>query len=342
MWKRVKHGCCSGEGHGPSRRYRTSVGAAISALAVALVPVVSANADVVFVADQVGNTIQTFDSETGAFIGTFASAADGDFLAGPRNLSIGPNGNLWAVNFSSSGNARQLVSFDINTGATLGAWNITTWTEEPTEVMFLNNQAYVLGNDTRNVAVYNLDGTFVREFGGIGLGIPNGAMIDPNGMMHITTLNTSLGSNARNEVQIWDPISGTQVGAYGIGDLPRFDAILDIAQSADGLSNYVLNWSDGSILEFNADTLDLESVLAANLDNARTLQIAPDGSLMVSTVSGIMVLNEATGVFETFIDTAGAGMIRPTGFVFAPTVPGAPTMGLLAIGLFAGSARRRR
>lgn len=252
-----------------------------------------------------------FDSQTGRFVGVFAS---GHGLANPNGIAYGPDGNLYVGN----GDEGRVLRFDGQTGDYLGDFITPSTPGSLTGCRAIafgpDGNLYVDSGATSNVLAYNgRTGAFLRvAAAGHGLSGPVGLTFGPDGNLYI-------GAALSNKVFVFD-VFANFIRSFNCGNGfsnatgVLFDQTgrLLVAQS---VSNKVLAFdpSNGACLGVVASGGGLSIPIG--------MILAPDGSLLVGsfgTDSAIKYDLATSQPLGTFIASGSGGLDGTHNFAFVP------------------------
>ncbi|MDY7109337.1 MAG: hypothetical protein SYC29_11945 [Planctomycetota bacterium] len=282
--------------------------------ALCLGPQTLAAADVeLLITDRDNDAVYRFDGETGDFIDVFIPGGSGG-LDRPVAITIGPDDNLYISNFGPG----EILEFDGETGAFLGAfYDDTSELEEPVDVVFDGEYAYLLGNDTENVVVVDAEtGNFIREVGVNIIRYPHDMELGADGYLYIATENNNQGL-----IQVWDMRTDTMVEhfappgplglATGITFMPGGDVL-------------VSDWWDSEVARYDGGTHDFIDFFipaeSGGISGPGRLVYGPGGDLYVGNGNGVHRFDGETGAFiEVLVATGEGGLDNPRGFVFRTT-----------------------
>lgn len=283
--------------------------AAISAICFAA-PAALAGSVELLITDRDDDAVYRFDGETGDFIDVFIPSGSGG-LDRPVGITIGPDEHLYISNFGPG----EILKFDGETGDYLGAfYDDTYWLEEPVDVLFDGEYAYLLGNDTENVVVVDADtGNFIDSVGNNTIRYPHDMEIGPDRYVYIATENNSQGL-----IQVWDIRNDMMIehfappGELGLATGITFRPDGDILVS---------DWWDGEVVRYDAETHDfVDFFIPANsggISGPGKLEYGPGGDLYVGNSNGVHRFDGETGEFiDVLVATGDGGLSNPRGFVF--------------------------
>jgi len=196
------------------------------------------------------NAVQEFNGTTGALVNTFNIAAGSGGLSGPLDLIFAPNGNLLV----SSSNTNQVLRYDANTGAFLGAL-VNTGAgglnfPDGLAIDASRNRLYVSSSFSGQVLEYDLNG---NPTGSItlpinnqvvpqqqGTPVPVGLFVMPNG-------NLLVADNFNGRIYGYDP-SGTLLFDTGFAVLNAQNAFPTYITYVPEPSSIVLSGLGGAVL----------------------------------------------------------------------------------------------
>ncbi len=293
------------------------------------------------VASRDTDQVLRYDGVTGAFVGVFVSAGSGG-LDNPSGLTFGPDGNLYASNFTTQGGtppaSNRVIRFDGGTGALL---NTFTTPPAPTAALIFGPDGDLYGSMSPVDSVFHADGTTGQILNFIGAGspldLPTGLSFGPDGNLYV-------GSFSMNDVLRFNGVTGAFIDVFATVPLAgSLGSVGDVKFGPDG-NLYVTLISEGNdIWRFDGTTgASLGPFIPASdphPDGPFRIRFGPDGNLYVSArdTDNVLRYNGTTGAFID-IFASGGGLDNPTGLAFLPEPS---SLGLLVLGI-AGFVRRRR
>lgn len=160
----------------------------------------------IYVSDKWAHCIHVFSSE-----GEYLRTASQEVMRCPEGIAMGPNEELIVCD---TGNDRILV-LDSATGALITT--IGTGTEKlhvPTGVAVYGSNVIVADTGHQRIKIFNMDGTFVDEFGSLGRNrgqfrSAEVVAVDPLGLIFV-------GDAGNARIQVFQP-DGTLVKIFGSG-----------------------------------------------------------------------------------------------------------------------------
>ena len=172
----------------------------------------------VYVASMSSNSIEIYDPNTAAFIGTLCG------VTGPADMRIGPNGNLYICSFFGG----YVLEVNAGNGNFVSLWN-TPFGEQPNDIAFLPNGEILVTAMGTNVCyrydpAYNLIGSFA----GTGWGRPHGIDISP------ADGNIYIADGVSTQVHVFDPVTFAELDAAYLTPGPG-DKIVDLEFRRDTL-----------------------------------------------------------------------------------------------------------
>jgi uncharacterized membrane protein len=270
------------------------------------------------VASEGTDSVLSYDSQTGAFLGAFIPQGSAGLVA-PNTLAYGPDGNLYVDNFR--GGPSQVLRFDGVTGTNgstfipPGSGPILATTE-----VFLPDGSLLVGSYGTS-SIMRFDGTtgaFLGTFiaaGSGGLQQTSGFTLGPDGNLYV-------GSFTDNDILRYDGRTGAFLGIFvapGSGDLSGPQQVLfgpDGNFYVASLNNNYVNRYDGRTGAF------IDHFASGNgLDGPTGIAFGPNGDLFVNNynTSSITHFQGTTGAFLGVFVAAGAGgLSHPTGIIFTP------------------------
>jgi DNA-binding beta-propeller fold protein YncE len=237
----------------------------------------------IWVVDQEGGTIRAFDPTTHAWLGDVV-----ELDAGVAPSSVALHGDRVMVTDFASG---ELLSIDLQPGAPAevtfrnGPPGSTPRLEEPCAVEIVDESAWVLGNDSRNLLSFGdgqitemVDEPYIMRN-------PHSFLVSPEGWLFVATspVRMDLGM-----IQIWDPYDMKLVDHFGL-----YGEILDgtglayepsgTVLVADFFGNQVVRYdpSSGELLEVVLDDRDgLHQPVAVEVDPMGAIYVLDRQSLL--------------------------------------------------------------
>lgn len=274
---------------------------------------VRAEAGDLLVASRFTSNILRYNSQTGAFLGVFAT---GNGLANPNGIAYGPDGNLYAGN----GDEPRVLRFNGQTGAYLG-----DFVTAATPGGLINCRAiafgpdgdlYVCSGSSNQVLRYNgTTGNFV------GIAASGHGMLGPVGLSFGPDGNLYVGCALSNTVYAFTT-SGTFIRFYGCGsNRNQVGTIFDRAGRllvAQSVTNNVVAYDPvtGVCLGVVASGNGLSTPIYLTLDS--------DGNLIVGSFGddSVKKFDPATGTFLGTIVASGSGGLDGThATAFVPDAP---------------------
>jgi DNA-binding beta-propeller fold protein YncE len=217
------------------------------------------------------NTIERFNSTTGAFMGTFASGP----INGVRTILF-RNGYVYVA----SEYTNQVLQYNATTGAYVGVFVAagSGGINGPWGMAFDSaGNLYVSGRNSNNVVKYDTNGNPVGTYiaaGSGGLNLPEGIAFDPSG----TYLYVA--SSGTNQVLKYNASTGTYVGVGASSGLasPHYATF-----GADGLM-YVSSGGNNRILRFTENGTYVDDYVPAgsgSMTDPHWMAFGPNGDLYV-------------------------------------------------------------
>src|SRR5580700_2868411 len=153
-------------------RINLAVGSVSLALSLLLVAPSTSHADIIYLGNG-SNTIERFDSVTGADLGVFASAG----LKYPLGMAFDSAGDLYVVNFSTN----TIVKF---TPQGVGSVFATNGISDPGGLAFDSAGNLYLGNGANTIEKFTMDGTGT-VFASTSSPFPEGLAFDKAGNLYV-------------------------------------------------------------------------------------------------------------------------------------------------------------
>lgn len=273
--------------------------AALGGCAVEPLPDAAAAPTTLFVSDYGADAIFRYDAGTGAFAGVFA-AGSAQRVDRPASVRLGPSGQLYAAGFGQG----EIVRYDAHTGAMADVfYRDTTLLEEPVELAFHGADLVVVGNDTANAVIVDASGRATRELGWPFMRGAHDMVLAGDTLYVGVDSHETLGT----AIQAWDLPSGTL--------LQHFAPITELV-SATGLALvdgvlYACDFERNVVRAYDATTGESVGMLIDHdLLGPVSLELAPDGALLVLDRRGIHRFELATGAYLGTLISAGDGPLR--------------------------------
>jgi sugar lactone lactonase YvrE len=270
---------------------------------------------VLYVADLQGGAVRAFDAASGADLGVIVEADDLPDGVAPRGFEpsavAAVDDGLLVTNFTDG----SVLLFD-----TFGGFERVVYDnasappgvrlEEPCGVRVVGRQALVLGNDTHNVVVLDLDDGSVGQIGvddeGRSLRSAHGIDVGPDGLLYVATSPTTRDAGL---IQVWDPDGNTWLRDFA--PWPSLGEGTGIVAEPAG-TVLVVDWFGGRAVRYDAATGDRVLVLAAALQQPVSLTYAADGGLYVLDATGVIELDPESGAaLRTVVPADLAGFVWP-------------------------------
>lgn len=135
------------------------------------------------------DAILRYDGSTGAFIDLFVPSGTGGLNGPDAGMVFGPDGALYVPGYYSNNIAR----YDGRSGASLGDFTPSDMLDAPRTVVFEGDRLYVANEGSNEVLRFDAaTGEFVDVFveaGAGGLSAPGGMVFDPEGVLHVASVN---------------------------------------------------------------------------------------------------------------------------------------------------------
>ena len=266
----------------------------------------------ILVADRAARAVFRFDADTGDFLSVFVAPG----LSGwdPVDVEVGPDGNVYVVNF----NPGTVFRFDGETGAFMDVFfNGDGDIEEAVTLLFRDGRGYLLGNDTGNLMVFDATtGARIRELRTPSLRFAHDMAFDAAGKLHAVTENATVGL-----VQVWDVDAGVVERTYAA---PPQGLLIGVAISPDAQGDaFITDFTNQSIIRFDGQTGAFEAVVAQDttlFNWITSIEFVDAGdTVLASTRQGMHLVDVNAGtIIDTLIPTGvygGVTLSDPRGFV---------------------------
>lgn len=210
----------------------------------------------IWISDRGADSVIAFDA-AGSRVGVVIPEG---LVIGPSSVRVGRDGMIYVASFGEAA----VVRFDPQTGTRTDFFD-DALLEEPVELLFLDHELCVLGNDTRNALVIDNDGNLVHELHPVARDAHDFAVGPDDGLLYVAS-GAQPGVGA---IQVWDVAARTPL--YTFGD--DIDNATSIAFGPDG-TVFVADYA-GYILQFDPTT----RTLMARHDAQRpvSIEFGPDG-----------------------------------------------------------------
>jgi len=252
-----------------------------------------------YVANDGSNVVNQYDGITGALVGTFTSGQ----VNGPRDITFGPNGNLYVVNFGAA-----VVEYNGSTGDFIRFF--VQGRGNGQESMVFTPSGTVLVSQFDNNQIDEFDGTtgdFIQTFATNIRPFQNSMIIGPNG-------NLFVGDTLSNSVHQfkWD---GTDLGIFASGG--ALDSPEGIAFGGPKGNLFVASYSNDSVVEFDGVTGTLIGTFASVL-MPDGLRFGPNGYLWISSVGSNQIDKYNCSTGEILLSITD-GVVGPRAITFKPS-----------------------
>ena len=260
-----------------------------------------------WVANMKGGEVVAF-SRDGARVGTVVDEESlPDRLRPFTPSSIVPDGDRILVTQYSTG---ELLSFD-KQGQFEGIFfeNSSKASaprmEEPCMIRIVDGEAWVLGNDTRNILIFDDEGEVLEEVGRAPMYLrnPHGFDVTDDGFLYVALSPSHPG---RGLIQIWDMTLGRPVGEFAAyGEIEEGTGLTVMPDRtmlvSDWFGNQVLRYDQhtGEVIDWLADSSDgLEQPVSTAVGHDGTVYILDSGGVMRMDDDGLVriVDGEAEGL----------------------------------------------
>lgn len=251
------------------------------------------------------SSVKRFNGQTGAYIDDFISPGSGG-LSLTQDITTVPDGNILV---SGRGNTNVLM-YDRVTGAFIQSFTNGYVLDNPTKITFgPDGNLYVSqwGTSHNKVVRFNGNtGDFIDEF--------------------TPSLNLALGHT-------WDAAGNLYVACYGSKDVRKFDVngnflgIFTEAGHLQGPTNlwfggnsslFVVDWTLGSVLEFNASSGNFIQTFVSGLQNAEGYAFGPDSNLYICDWSQNQIKKYSSQGIFIGVFTSQGNMQAPNSILFRP------------------------
>jgi len=262
-------------------------------------------------------SVQRYDGNTGASLGTFAS---GGALSGPTGLVFGSDGNLYVTSIDNG----KVLRYNGTTGAFLGTFvdniphcdaSTCGFALGPLGLAFgPDGNLYVSNDFTNTVTRYNgTTGASLGIFVSAGLDVPTGLVFGPDGNLYVSSFNSS-------SVERYNGRTGAAMGTFAAG--AGLDGPEQLAFGPDG-NLYVSSFNSNSVLRYSGTKGGFQRAFvtagSGGLNAPTGLAFGRDGNLYVSSNGSDEVLryDGDTGAFKNIFVPAGRQQF-PAFLTFAP------------------------
>ncbi len=226
------------------------------------------------------NTIQQYDGVTGDSVGAFAT----DMINNVRDLTFGPNGNLYVLN-NGSGTVEE---YDGNTGALLGTRVTDIVVGE--SMVFLDDGTMLVSHLTPStIEQYDTEANGYTPLGIWATGIEplqNSMILGADGRVYA-------GDRLDNTVKVYDQ-DGSNMAIFADGSGGELNAPEGISFGGDSGNLFVASFSANSVTEWDGTTGAFVGTVNTDEGCPDGLRFAPNGQLWVS-----YVCNSFTSVMGT-------------------------------------------
>lgn len=286
--------------------------AAILAACAATAPPAHAAARDIFVSSRNTNSVKRFDGDTGAYLGDFLPAGQGNLLT-PQEVRFGPDGRMYVTGL---GNNRVKV-YDPATGAWIGNFTSGYLLDDPTKMTFGPDGNLYVSQWAGTEKVVRFDGTTgasLGEFTSTSMVNPMDHAWDADGNLYVATWSVD---GFGGDVRKFDP-AGTFLGVFIDSSILQGPVNLWF----EGGELRVVDWTTGSVERFDATTGAWLGTWISGLQNAEGYTWGPDGLFYVCDwAANVVNRYHPDGTLETAAFLGGGGMNHPNSITFAPAPP---------------------
>lgn len=288
--------------------------------------VVSANTDPAVHDPAPTAKILRYTEGGGSFVDSLVPAAAGG-LDAPRDVAIGPNGDLYVTSAALSDS---VLRYDGTTGAFLGPFvtDSNNGLDDPFGITFRGSDLFVASEGSNSVLRYDSAGNFIEEFAE-GAGTPRGITFGADGNLYVASFDNDsvlrYDSNG-NFLGFFVPSgSGGLVDPAGI----QFGPNGDLYVASEGTSQILrYNGTTGAFVDLFVDgtnglsgPLDLQFV---ELTSDQEMMDAGNYLLVTSSANNSVLRYDGdSGAFiDNFVNPLNEGLRTPVGMTFRPNTTG--------------------
>ncbi|MCE9557290.1 MAG: PEP-CTERM sorting domain-containing protein [Planctomycetes bacterium] len=294
---------------------------------LSLTMVTQATAATLFVSSNGTNQILKYDTTSGASLGVFANLADNG-KSNPRELAIGPDGNLYVLLGAS-----EVIRYNATSGAYLGEYangtDSTIVLANATDLTFTPTGNLLVGQYNANTIVQYTAPHVNALFGPTSselIGLTYGPSGDLYAMRDVS---------GPNQVQRRDGTTGAVIGTVITGYANSNSG--DLVFGGNANSFYSIEAFNSGV-QRNAATFGSATDVITGRSGLQEMIIGLDGNLYLSETGTDSILKYDTvgGGVTTFIATGSGGLSDPWGLAIleaTEAVPEPSTLVLAALGL---------
>ncbi len=248
------------------------------------------------------NTVQQYDGVTGDLVGPFAT----DMINNVRDLTFGPNGNLFVLN-NGSGTVEE---YDGNTGDLIGT--IVTDIVVGESMLFLPDETLLVSHLTpQTIEQYDTAANAYAPLGTWANGLEplqNSMVLGPDGRVYV-------GDRLDNTVKAYD-VDGANMTIFADGSGGNLTDPEGISFGGPNGNLFVASFTVDNVTEWDGVTGDYIGIFATDTDCPDGLRFAPDGKLWVSYVcsNDTKVYNDDGSIAINIVD----GQSAPRSMTFKP------------------------
>lgn len=266
------------------------------------------------VIDPVGNVVQRFDWETGAFLGTLVPRDEGgvDFAYAACH---GPENDLMVASFKNDFVIRYEQFSGISTGIIGGGPSI----DGPNDVVSHVDRAYVSARDAEQVAAFDSDANQIAIYP-IGAR-PNDIRIEPAEDRLLVAWGAT---GSTSGVLTWNTQTNLLSDAFLTTHLDHAVAVCRLASGdllvADGGTSRIARY-DGQTNAFLGWFMTPSDSATNEIGRLQRMEAGPGGRIYLTSSTGLHRL-AANGDFELTLESVGDGLLHaPVGLFFRVGAP---------------------